>query len=199
MPIGECPLDPGGYFVVKGTEKVKSCLLYFGSFHFQICSIFILLEFLKWGHLLIVFAFWLMICALIMAWLLIFQVLLIQEQLSKNRIIIDADKKGKWVSILILLQFPQCNIQNFHLIFYYQWWLLVIVAAFVFLFSINASVTSSSEAIKSKTIIQMENEKLYLMLNLFSTKKVFTIFFSIFAYVSSFLIILAWYQWCLRS
>ncbi|GMN19792.1 hypothetical protein TIFTF001_039892 [Ficus carica] len=78
--LGECPLDPGGYFVVKGTEKV----------------------------------------------------LLIQEQLSKNRIIIDADKKG----------------------------------------NINASVTSSSEAIKSKTIIQMENEKLYLMLNLFTTKKI---------------------------
>lgn len=41
--LGECPLDPGGYFVVKGTEKV----------------------------------------------------VLIQEQLSKNRIIIDSDKKGR--------------------------------------------------------------------------------------------------------
>ncbi|OMO89727.1 RNA polymerase, beta subunit, protrusion [Corchorus olitorius] len=41
--LGECPLDPGGYFIIKGTEKV----------------------------------------------------MLIQEQLSKNRIIIDADKKGK--------------------------------------------------------------------------------------------------------
>lgn len=40
--LGECPLDPGGYFVIKGTEKV----------------------------------------------------ILIQEQLSKNRIIIDTDKKG---------------------------------------------------------------------------------------------------------
>ncbi|KAK1422858.1 hypothetical protein QVD17_18147 [Tagetes erecta] len=40
--LGECPLDPGGYFVVKGNEKV----------------------------------------------------ILIQEQLSKNRIIIDKDKKG---------------------------------------------------------------------------------------------------------
>ena len=38
----ECPLDPGGYFIVKGTEKV----------------------------------------------------ILIQEQLSKNRIIVDTDKKG---------------------------------------------------------------------------------------------------------
>ncbi|CAL9153212.1 unnamed protein product [Musa hybrid cultivar] len=41
--LGECPLDPGGYFVVKGTEKV----------------------------------------------------ILIQEQLSKNRIIIDTDSKGR--------------------------------------------------------------------------------------------------------
>ncbi|KAL4309748.1 hypothetical protein GQ457_01G039210 [Hibiscus cannabinus] len=76
--LGECPLDPGGYFVVKGTEKV----------------------------------------------------ILIQEQLSKNRIIIDADKKG----------------------------------------NINASVTSSSEATKSKTIVQMEKEKIYLLLNQFAKK-----------------------------
>ena len=41
--LGECPLDPGGYFVVKGVEKV----------------------------------------------------ILIQEQLSKNRIIIDVDNKGE--------------------------------------------------------------------------------------------------------
>jgi DNA-directed RNA polymerase beta subunit len=40
--LGECPLDPGGYFVVRGTEKV----------------------------------------------------ILIQEQLSKNRIIIDTDNNG---------------------------------------------------------------------------------------------------------
>ena len=40
--LGECPLDPGGYFIVKGTEKV----------------------------------------------------VLIQEQLSKNRIILDLDAKG---------------------------------------------------------------------------------------------------------
>ena len=41
--MNECPLDPGGYFIVKGTEKV----------------------------------------------------ILIQEQLSKNRIIVDTDKKGQ--------------------------------------------------------------------------------------------------------
>ncbi|KAJ6797280.1 DNA-directed RNA polymerase III subunit 2 [Iris pallida] len=41
--LGECPLDPGGYFIVKGNEKV----------------------------------------------------ILIQEQLSKNRIIIDTDNKGR--------------------------------------------------------------------------------------------------------
>ncbi|XP_050232064.1 DNA-directed RNA polymerase III subunit 2 isoform X2 [Mercurialis annua] len=76
--LGECPLDPGGYFVIKGTEKV----------------------------------------------------ILIQEQLSKNRIIIDTDKKG----------------------------------------NINASVTSSTEATKSKTIIQMEKEKMYLCLNQFAKK-----------------------------
>ncbi|PSC73428.1 DNA-directed RNA polymerase III subunit RPC2 [Micractinium conductrix] len=44
--VGECPLDPGGYFVVKGTEKV----------------------------------------------------ILIQEQLSKNRIIIDTDSHGQIVA-----------------------------------------------------------------------------------------------------
>ncbi|KAK2634395.1 hypothetical protein Ddye_029187 [Dipteronia dyeriana] len=76
--LGECPLDPGGYFVIKGTEKV----------------------------------------------------LLIQEQLSKNRIIIDTDKKG----------------------------------------NINASVTSSTELVKSKTIIQMEKGKVYLILNQFVKK-----------------------------
>ncbi|KAK4795697.1 hypothetical protein SAY86_028023 [Trapa natans] len=74
--LGECPLDPGGYFVIKGTEKV----------------------------------------------------ILIQEQLSKNRIIIETDKKG----------------------------------------NIIASVTSSTESTKSKTVIVMEKEKLYLQLNLFT-------------------------------
>ncbi|CAN8267479.1 unnamed protein product, partial [Cochlearia groenlandica] len=76
--LGECPLDPGGYFVIKGTEKV----------------------------------------------------LLIQEQLSKNRIIIDSDKKG----------------------------------------NVNASVTSSTEMTKSKTVIQMEKEKIYLFLHQFVKK-----------------------------
>ncbi|KAK7262597.1 hypothetical protein RJT34_30172 [Clitoria ternatea] len=73
--LGECPLDPGGYFVIKGTEKV----------------------------------------------------ILIQEQLSKNRIIIETDKKG----------------------------------------NIAASVTSSTEKIKTKTVIVMEKEKLWLQLNQF--------------------------------
>ncbi|KAJ7949400.1 DNA-directed RNA polymerase subunit beta [Quillaja saponaria] len=73
--LGECPLDPGGYFIIKGTEKV----------------------------------------------------ILIQEQLSKNRIIIDTDKNG----------------------------------------NINASVTSSTEATKSKTVILMKKEKIWLQLNQF--------------------------------
>ena len=51
---GECPLDPGGYFVVKGTEKV----------------------------------------------------ILIQEQLSKNRIIIDLDSKGQVSTGLSRLYVP---------------------------------------------------------------------------------------------
>ncbi|KAB1200828.1 DNA-directed RNA polymerase III subunit RPC2 [Morella rubra] len=76
--LGECPLDPGGYFVIKGTEKV----------------------------------------------------MLIQEQLSKNRIIIDSDKKG----------------------------------------NINASVTSSTEERKSKTVILMEKGQMYLHLNQFVNK-----------------------------
>ncbi|KAK2643847.1 hypothetical protein Ddye_019042 [Dipteronia dyeriana] len=76
--LGECPLDPEGYFIIKGTEKV----------------------------------------------------LLIQEQLSKNRIIIDTDNKG----------------------------------------NINASVTSNTELVKSKTVIQMEKGKVYLILNQFVNK-----------------------------
>lgn len=76
--LGECPLDPGGYFVVKGNEKV----------------------------------------------------ILIQEQLSKNRIIIDTDKKG----------------------------------------CVQASVMSSTSMTKSKTIIKMEKEKIYLILNSFTSK-----------------------------
>ncbi|RZC72635.1 hypothetical protein C5167_048115 [Papaver somniferum] len=75
--LGECPLDPGGYFVVKVTEKV----------------------------------------------------ILIQEQLSNNRIIIDT-VKGNLV----------------------------------------ASVTSSTEKIKSKTVILMDKDKIYLLLNQFSKK-----------------------------
>uniref|UniRef100_A0A453NI50 DNA-directed RNA polymerase n=1 Tax=Aegilops tauschii subsp. strangulata TaxID=200361 RepID=A0A453NI50_AEGTS len=73
---GECPLDPGGYFIVKGTEKV----------------------------------------------------ILIQEQLSKNRIIIDTDNKGR----------------------------------------VTASVTSSTHEVKSKTVICMDKEKIYLHLNQFT-------------------------------
>ncbi|GAB2295727.1 DNA-directed RNA polymerase III subunit 2 [Dionaea muscipula] len=76
--LGECPLDPGGYFVVKGTEKV----------------------------------------------------ILMQEQLSNNRIIIDLDKKG----------------------------------------NVIASVTSSTALVKSKTVIVMEKEKIYVQLNKFQTK-----------------------------
>ncbi|PIN14066.1 RNA polymerase III, second largest subunit [Handroanthus impetiginosus] len=75
---GECPLDPGGYFIIKGTEKV----------------------------------------------------ILIQEQLSKNRIIIDTDKKG----------------------------------------CVQASVTSSTEMTKTKTVIRVEKEKIYLHLNQFTSK-----------------------------
>ncbi|KAF1899808.1 hypothetical protein Lal_00019940 [Lupinus albus] len=76
--LGECPLDPGGYFVIKGNEKV----------------------------------------------------MLIQEQLSKNRIILDTDKKGNFI----------------------------------------ASVTCSTEQFKTKTVIVMEHEKIWLQLNKFSKK-----------------------------
>nr|KJB39281.1 hypothetical protein B456_007G005200 [Gossypium raimondii] len=76
--LGECPLDPGGYFIINGAEKVIP----------------------------------------------------IREQLAKNRIIIDADNKG----------------------------------------NITASVTSISETIKSRTVIKMDKEKIYLLLNQFVKK-----------------------------
>ncbi|MBA0651922.1 hypothetical protein Goklo_019215, partial [Gossypium klotzschianum] len=76
--LGECPLDPGGYFIINGAEKVIP----------------------------------------------------IREQLAKNRIIIDADNKR----------------------------------------NITASVTSISETIKSRTVIQMDKEKIYLLLNQFVKK-----------------------------
>ncbi|XP_061988708.1 DNA-directed RNA polymerase III subunit 2-like [Rosa rugosa] len=78
--LGECPLDPGGYFVIKGSERV----------------------------------------------------LLIQEQLSKNRIIIGKDKKG----------------------------------------NVTASVTSSTEKMKSKTVIEFDKSKktVSLLINAFEKK-----------------------------
>ncbi|KAL6180403.1 hypothetical protein ACLB2K_047066 [Fragaria x ananassa] len=78
--LGECPLDPGGYFVIKGSERV----------------------------------------------------LLIQEQLLKNRIIIDKDKKG----------------------------------------NVTASVTSSNQKMKSKTVIEFDKKKktISLLLNMFDKK-----------------------------
>ncbi|TYI53442.1 hypothetical protein E1A91_D11G004500v1 [Gossypium mustelinum] len=76
--LGECPLDPGGYFIINGAEKMIP----------------------------------------------------IREQLAKNRIIIDADNKG----------------------------------------NVTATVTSISETIKSRTVIQMDKEKIYLLLNQFVKK-----------------------------
>ena len=55
--LNECPHDPGGYFVVRGTEKVK--------------LVFNRIEIGK-----------------------VFQVILIQEQMSKNRMIVEQDKSG---------------------------------------------------------------------------------------------------------
>ncbi|KAL9273937.1 DNA-directed RNA polymerase III subunit 2-like protein [Drosera capensis] len=58
------------------------------------------------------------------------QVILVQEQLSNNRIIIDINKKGNLI----------------------------------------ASVTSSTAVLKSKTVVVMEKEKIYLELNKFNGK-----------------------------
>jgi DNA-directed RNA polymerase III subunit RPC2 len=70
----------------------------------------------------------LVLCIDNLAKFVLFQVILIQEQLSKNRIIIDTDSKGRVI----------------------------------------ASVTSSTHEIKSKTVITMDKEKIYLQLNQFT-------------------------------
>ncbi|KAG6746546.1 hypothetical protein POTOM_048897 [Populus tomentosa] len=116
--LGECPLDPGGYFVVKGTEKV----------------------------------------------------ILIQEQLSKNRIIIDNDKKGKELTKDHIRSDTELQYMVFNLLDSTMS-LLKNGMAFPLPFEcINASVTSSTEATKSKTVILMEKEKMYLCLNQFAKK-----------------------------
>ena len=76
---GECPLDPGGYFIVKGTEKVTF------MYHIMAFLFWCPRYFSKIIKLWTVFIFH-----------LFFQVILMQEQLSKNRIIIDTDQKGWW-------------------------------------------------------------------------------------------------------
>ncbi|GKA27994.1 DNA-directed RNA polymerase III subunit 2 [Tanacetum coccineum] len=105
--LGECPLDPGGYFVVKGNEKV----------------------------------------------------ILIQEQLSKNRIIIDTDKKG--CAYLIPLKISQLagGLMGVVWLNFSELWK-----------SIQASVMSSTEMTKSKTVIKMEKEKISLVLTSFTSK-----------------------------
>ncbi|TXG71432.1 hypothetical protein EZV62_000011 [Acer yangbiense] len=141
--IGECPLDPGGYFIIKGTEKV----------------------------------------------------LLIQEQLSKNRIIIDTDKKGKNLKeeemrkLADLVGSKDKTLWRFAMMALF--WIVWMEKAKIKLYGvspvseevpfffinlnwedigINASVTSNTELVKSKTVIQMEKGKVYLILNQFVNK-----------------------------
>jgi len=52
----------------------------------------------------------------------------------------------------------------------YQFYYLLTLFLLLRIFSINASVTSSTEMTKSKTVIQMEKEKIYLFLHRFVKK-----------------------------
>lgn len=65
--LKECPHDPGGYFIIRGTEKVNG--------NISAYTLFRPLRGLNWNVFRV-------------------QVILIQEQLSRNRILIDKDARG---------------------------------------------------------------------------------------------------------
>ncbi|KAK6945728.1 RNA polymerase Rpb2, domain 5 [Dillenia turbinata] len=107
-------------------------------------------------------------------------VILIQEQLSKNRIIIDTDKKG--CTCIYALYIYIVDVKNLNLVENHHARreskassvhpdLKMLAGEDEAMEGIiNASVTSSTETTKSKTVIVMEKEKIYLKLNAFSTK-----------------------------
>ncbi|KAF0305075.1 DNA-directed RNA polymerase III subunit RPC2 [Amphibalanus amphitrite] len=86
--LDECPHDPGGYFVVRGTEKVGKRTLHLGT--------------ASPSNLKLSFVPKPAICVLAELCdssgdrhLRLLQVVLIQEQLSKNRMIVEQDSKGQ--------------------------------------------------------------------------------------------------------
>lgn len=97
--LKECPYDPGGYFIIRGTEKVicSKCLRLTLFYKFELRRNFrVAVSPKKMEASFFTFRIWLVSHQKLTSTKhsKFFQVILIQEQLSRNRILLDTDNRG---------------------------------------------------------------------------------------------------------